>query len=101
MNFEFLQGVDRRKDHVTVEVDVGVLHAVQREVIVLAAQTNHGKALLDSRATLTAIAGNDVAKVGDHVGTQRYHLKVVASVQGQIHDALILDDRPDSGILGL
>ena len=95
MHFEFLESVNRGQDHVRVEVDIRILHAVQREVIERAPLACDSDVLRCARPTLALILLTGAGEPIAHVGTERRKLEEVASVERHLDDALILDDRSD------
>ena len=98
LHLEFLERVNRRQEDVGVEIDVGVVHAVERVVVELAPLTRDGDLLVGTRAAL-AIAGlAGAGEPGADVRAQRNQAEVVATVQRQLDDPPILDDRPDRRI---
>ena len=99
LHLEFFQRVHRREKDVGVEVDVGVVHAVERVVVELAPLARNRDLLVGARAAL-AIAG--LAGAGEpraHVRAERDQAEVVAAVERQLDDAPVLDDRADRRVL--
>ena len=56
LDLEFLERIDRRQEDIGVEIDVGVVHAVQRVVVELAPLARDRELLVGARAALP-IAG--------------------------------------------
>ena len=101
LDFEFLERVDRRQQHVAVEVEVGVLDAVERVVVVvdaLAGDVQRKAVPLAAHALLSLCRRRTVRRGARN---QRRELQVVAAVQRQLDDAAVLDDRADRGVLRL
>ena len=100
-DLEFLQRVHRRQQHVAVEVQIGVLDPVERVVVVvhpLPADVEREAVALAAHA-LPALARRRT--VGGGAGREGRELQVVASVERQLDDRAVLDDRPDGRALGL
>ena len=98
---ELLQRVDRRQQHVGVEVQVGVLDAVERVVVEVDALAGHvqRKAVALAAHALFALARR--RPVGGGAGNQRRQLQVVAAVERQLDDRAVFDNRADGGVLRL
>ena len=98
---ELLQRVHRRQQHVGVEVQVGVLDPVERVVVEVDALAGdvEGEAVALPAHALLALAGR--RPVRGRARDQRGELQVVASVERQLDDRAVLDDRADRGVLGL
>ena len=98
---ELLQRVDRRQQHVGVEVQVGVLDAVERVVVVVKALAGdvQGEAVALPAHALLALARRRA--VGGRARNERRELQVVASVERQLDDGAVLDHRADRRALGL
>ena len=98
---ELLQRVHRRQQHVGVEVQVGVLDPVERVVVVvdaLAGDVQREAVALPAHALL-ALARRGT--VGRGAGDERGELQVVPSIQRQLDDRPVLDDRADRRVRGL
>ena len=101
LDFELLERVDRRQQHVAVEVEVGVLDAVERivvEVDALAGDVQRKAVALAAHPLLTL---GRRGPVGRGAGNQRRELQVIAAVERQLDDAAVLDDGADRGVLRL
>ena len=98
---ELLQRVDRRQQHVGVEVQVGVLDAVERVMVEVDALAGHvqRKAVALTAHALFALARR--RPVGGGARNQRRQLQVIAPVERQLDDRAIFDNRADGGVLGL
>ena len=98
---ELLERVDRRQQHVGVEVQVGVLDAVERVVVEVHALTRdvQRKAVALAAHALFALARRRPVRGG--AGNQRRQLQVVAAVERQLDDRAVFDDGADRGVLGL
>src|SRR5262249_1929341 len=99
LHFELLQSIDRRQDHVRVEVDIRILHTIQCEVVERAPLACDRDILPCTRATLALILLSRSGEAIAHVRTERGKLKEVASVQRHFDDALVLNNRSDCGVL--
>src|SRR5262245_7660406 len=99
LHFELLQSIDRRQDHVRVEVDIRILHTIQCEVVERAPLACDRDILRRTRATLALILLSGSGEAIAHVRTERGKLKEVASVQRHFDDALVLDYRTDGRVL--
>src|SRR5262249_14754617 len=99
LHFELLQSIDRRQDHVRVEVDIRILHTIQCEVVERAPLACDRDILRCTRATLALILLSGSGEAIAHVSTERGKLKEVASVQRHLDDALVLDNRSDCCVL--
>ncbi len=101
LHLEFLQRVDGRQHDVGVEIGVGVVDAVEREVVEHDALAGDGDRLIGAVATLarTGLAGG--GRQRGRVGRERDQLQIVAAVQRQFDDALVVDHGADGGVLGL
>ena len=100
LHLEFLQRVDRRHHHEGIEIRVGVLHAVERVVIEIGALPGDRNGLRRADAALPRAGLSLAGEARRYVRRQRNQLQVVAAVQRQFHDALVLDDRADRGVVG-
>ena len=101
LHLELLQRVDRGQDHVGVEVGVGILDAVQREVVEHDALSGHRDRLVGAVAALARAGLAGGRRDGGDVGRERDQLQIVAAVERQFDDALVLDHGTDGGVLGL
>ena len=63
-HLEFLQGVNRGKHGVGVEAGIGIFHAVERKICVLAAQPADKDFL---RSSIAALAGAGLSSTGDAI----------------------------------
>ena len=99
LHLEFLQRVNRRLNHEGVEVRIGVLHTVQRIVVERATLPAHRNAVFRPETALprTRLAGRREPRRS--VRSQRNQLQVVAPIQRQLHNALVLDHRAQRRIL--
>ena len=95
------QRVDRRQQHVGVEVQVGVLDAVERVVVVVDALAGDVEREAVALAAHALLALARRGAVGRRARNQRRELQVVASVERQLDDGAVLDDGADRGVLGL
>ena len=100
LHLEFLQRVDRRHDHEGVEIRVGVLDAIERVVVEVGALAGHRNGLGRADAALPRAGLPLTREAGRDVRRQRNQLQIVAPVQRQFHDALVLDDRADGRVFG-
>src|SRR5438093_1089989 len=95
LNLELLQRIDRWQEDIGVEVHVGILHAVQGEVVELAALARDRNVLLSALSPLASNGLSGIRESIAHVRTQRDKLKKVAAVEWHLHDALVFDHCPD------
>ncbi len=101
LDLELLERIDRRQQHVAVEVEVGVLDAVERVVVVvdaLAGDVQRKAVPLAAHALLSLCRRRTVRRGARN---QRGQLQVVAAVQRQLDDAAVLDDRADRRVFRL
>ena len=100
LHFEFFERVDRRQEDVGVEIDVGVVDAVERVVVELAPLAGDRDLLAGARAALaiTGLAGP--REPGADVRAQSNETEIVATVQRQLDNPPILDDGADCRIRG-
>jgi len=63
-HLEFLQGVNRGKHGVGVEAGIGIFHAVERKIRVLAARAGDKDFL---RSSIAALASAGLASIGDAI----------------------------------
>src|SRR5439155_4824740 len=83
----------RRQHEVGVEVRVRVFDSVERVMVVADALAGHIERERVARATHALLALRRRRAIGGGAGSERRQLKIVAPVQRQIHDTLVLDDR--------
>ena len=100
LHLEFFERVNRRQEDVGVEVDVGVVDAVERVVVELAPLAGDGNLLVGARAALSIAGLPGAGEPGADVRAQRDEAEIVAAVQRQLDDAPVLDDGADRRILG-
>src|SRR5262245_41263592 len=96
--FEFLERVDGRQEDVGVEIDVGVVDAVERVVIELAPLARDGDLLVGTRAPLAITGLPGAREPGADVRAEGDEAEVVAAIQRQFNDPTILDDGADRRI---
>lgn len=92
LNLEFLQRLDRRLHELDVLTSEGVrgpdvVHAVQQEDVVERAVAVHVQDALE-------VDARQAGRARQHAGREQGELIVVASVQGQLDDLLLVDDQP-------
>src|SRR5262252_7006229 len=92
LHFELLQRIDRRQDHVCVEIDIRILDAIQGEVVERAPLAGDSDVLRCPRSTLALILLSCGCEPIADVRTKCGKLEEVASVQRHLDDALVLDD---------
>ena len=100
LHLEFFERVDRRQEDVGVEVDVGVVDAVERVVVEFAALPRNRQLLVGARAALAVARLAGAGKLGADVRAQRDQLEIVSAVERQLDDAPVLDDGADGRIRG-
>ena len=100
LHLELLQRIDRRHEDVGVEIDVGVVDPIQREVVELATLTRDRELLDASSATLTGSGLTWTCEVGADVRAQGHQLQIVPAIERQFHDSFVLDHRSDRGAFG-
>ena len=86
--------------HEGIEIRVGVLHAIERVVIEIGALAGHRNRLGRADAALPRAGLSLAGEAGGDVGRERNQLQIVAPVQRQFHDALVLDDGADGRVFG-
>src|SRR5690242_17305592 len=101
LDLELLNGVDRGKDDIGIEVRIGIVHAVQRVVVEHDALATCRDRLRGAIATLARTGLARALRERIHVGSQRYQAQVLAAVQRQLGNQLVSDYRSDGGVLGL
>ena len=99
-DLKLLQGFDGRPDNVTVEIDIRVLHAIEREVIVHAALSGQRDVLPGAGSALAGVGLSRIGETKTDVGAQRDELQEITAVQRQLHNALILDHGAHRRVLG-
>src|SRR5262249_52025862 len=99
LNLELLQRIDRWQEDIGVEVHVGILHAVEREVVELAALASDRNVLLSALAPLPSNGLSGIRESVAYVGAHRDKLQEVASVQRHFHDLFVFDHCPDRRVL--
>ena len=100
LHLELLQRIDGGHHDERIEVRVGVLHAVERVVVEIGALAGNRNRLAGADAALARRCLSLAGESGGDVRRQRNQLQVVAAVQRQFDDALVLDHRADGGVLG-
>ena len=100
LHLKLLQGVDRRLNDVRIEVRIGVINAVQCEIVEVAAVPRYGNILVGAVAPLARAGLTGAPEAVAHVGRQRDQLQIVAPVQRQLHNPFVLDDRADRSVFG-
>ena len=98
LDLELLERVDRGEKDVGVEVDVGVVDAVERVEVELAALARNRQLLGGARAALPGARLPGAGELGADVRAERDELEIVPAVQRQFDDAPVLDHRADGGI---
>src|SRR5690349_5539575 len=83
LNFKLLECVDRRHHYKSVEVRVGVFHAIQRVVIEVGALPAHRNRLSGTNAALPRTGLSLAGEAGGYVGRQRDELKIISSIERQ------------------
>ena len=99
LNLELLQCIDGWQEDIGVEVHVGILHAVEGEVVELAPLAGDRNVLLSALSPLASSGLCGIRESVAHVRTQRDKLEEVASVQRHFHDAPVFNDRSDRRVL--
>src|SRR5438552_15454288 len=89
LDLELLQRIDGWQEDISVEVHVGILHAVQGEVVELAPLARNRNVLLSARAPLASSGLSGIRESIAHVGTQRDKLEKVAPVQRHVDNTLV------------
>src|SRR5215813_1912199 len=98
LNLELLQRVDRGKHDICIEVDIGILDAVERKVVELAPLARNRNVLLRARSSLAVISlACSIESIAD-VGAERDKLKEVAPVKRHLDDTPVLDDSSDRSV---
>src|SRR5882724_7952021 len=100
LHLELLNGVDGGQENIKVKADIGVVDPIQSEIIELAALAGDCDVLGGALASLPPGGGTVVAEAKAHIGAERNQLQEVASIQRQLHDALVFDHRSDRSVLG-
>ena len=100
LHLELFERVDRRQQNIRVEVDVGVVRAVERVVVELAPLPGDRDLLVGARAALPVAGLPGARELGAHVRAERDERQEVAAVQRQLDDAPVLDDRADRRVFG-
>ena len=93
--------VDRRQQHIAVEVQVGVLDAVERVVVVMDALPGDVQRKTVALAAHALLTLGRRGAVGRGAGDQRCQLQVIAAVERQFDDTAVLDDSADRRVLRL
>ena len=101
LHLEFLQRVDGRQHDVGIEIGVGIVDAVEREVVEHDALAGDRDRLIGAVAALARAGLSGGGRERRGVGRERDELQVVAAVQRQLDDALVVDHGADGGVLGL
>src|SRR5947209_2579439 len=101
LNFEFLNGVNGRKDDIAIEIRVGVIDAVERVVVEHDALAARRYGLLGAVATLAGIGLPRKRREGVRVRRHRDQVQILPAVQRQLGDDLVLDHGADGCSLGL
>src|SRR5438093_3918901 len=99
LNLELLQRIDGWQEDIGVEIHVGILHAVQGEVVELAALARDRNVLLGALSPLPSNGLSGIREAVAYVGAHRDKLQEVASVQRHFHDLLVFDHCPDRRVL--
>src|SRR5215831_9077410 len=84
--FELLNGIDRGKDDVGVEIRVGIIDAVETVVVVHDALAPRGYGLSGAVATLSGCGLSRRWRERVHIGRKRDQAEVIAAVKGQVGD---------------
>src|SRR5581483_5785135 len=96
---KFLQGIDRWQDNIRVEVRVRIGDAIQREVVEHDALARGRDRLAGSVAALARAGLAGCRRNSVHIRRQRDQPKIVASIQRQLQNLLVLDHGAHGGIL--
>src|SRR5437867_8684891 len=101
LNFELLNGVNRGKDDIGIEIRISVVDAVQRVVVEHDALPARGYGLVGTVAALPGSGLSRPRSEGVRVGRHGDQAQVFAAVERQFGDDLVLDHRTDGCRLGL
>jgi len=101
LHFELLKRVDGGKHDVGEEVGVGIVHAIEREVVEHDALSGGGNGLVGAVAAFAGarLSGGRRECIG--VGGKSHKAEVGAPIEGQFDNGLVLDDGSDGGIFRL
>src|SRR5262245_42993676 len=101
LNFELLNRVNRRKNDIGIEIRVGVIDAVERVVVEHDALPARRYGLARAVATLPGTGLPRRWRECIHIGRERDQAQILASVQRQLGDDLVLNHGADGCSLGL
>ena len=72
LNLELLQRVDRRQDGVSVEIHIGVVNSIQREIVEILPLAGNRYLLFTARAAHTPADRACVSEADVHIGAYRH-----------------------------
>ena len=101
LDLEFPNGIHRGANHKSVEVDVGILDAVQGEAVELLPLPCDRDRLVGAVAALAAVRLAVGAHLRGDVRTQLDERKKVSTIERKVNNSSVFDHRAHRGAFGL
>ena len=101
LHFKFLQGIDRGKNDVGVEIWIGVHHTVQRVVVIHDAVPARRDGLVGAIAALTPVGLPGRWRKIVHIRRQGHQIQVLTSIEWKLYNDFVVDHHSDGRVFGL
>src|SRR5262249_54079914 len=101
LDLEFLKSINGGQDHVGVEVGIGVLDAIEREMVEHDSLPGNSNRLAGAIAALAGTGLSGGTRERGDVRRDGGERQVIAAVEWQLRDSAALDHRADRGVLRL